>query len=117
MGWLSDALAGLRLGRPVLVRPTGESMRGRIESGQLVTLSPIDPADVAAGDAVLIAWKGSHMLHLVLDVRDGQVLMGNNLGGVNGWAAATDVVGKVTGLSPLPEAAVPAQDTTEPAAE
>ena len=114
MGWMNDALAGLREGRAVLVRPTGGSMRGRIESGQLVTLSPVDSADVRAGDAVLIAWKGTHILHLVLEVRDGQLHIGNNLGRENGWAPATDVVGRVTGVGPVPGAELPAQDTTDP---
>lgn len=102
MGWLADALAGLRDGRAVQVRPLGGSMRGRIESGQLVTLAPVDPAEVRAGDAVLIAWKGTHILHLVLNARDGQLLIGNNLGKENGWAPATDVVGKVIAVGELP---------------
>ncbi len=114
MGWLNDALAGLEEGRAVLVRPTGGSMRGRIESGQLVMLSPVDPGEVRAGDAVLIAWKGTHILHLVLEVRDGQLLIGNNLGKENGWAPAADVVGRVTAVGPLPADAQPLQDTTDP---
>ena len=104
MGWLADALVGLREGRAVQVRPFGGSMRGRIESGQLVTLAPVNPEDVRAGDAVLIAWKGTHILHLVLDVRDGLLLIGNNLGKENGWAPATDVVGKVVAVGePSPD--------------
>ena len=36
MGWVNDARAGLVKGETVQVRPVGGSMRGRIESGQLV---------------------------------------------------------------------------------
>ena len=44
-------------------------MRGRIESGQLVTLAPVDPAAVAVGDVVLVAWKGNYLLHLIKEIR------------------------------------------------
>jgi hypothetical protein len=95
MGWVNDARKGLAEGREVKVRPVGGSMRGRIESGQLVTLVPVDPADVRADDAVLVAWKGGFLLHLVREVKDGQLLIGNNLGKVNGWVPAAAVLGKV----------------------
>lgn len=98
MGWVNDAVAALSAGRAVRVRPIGGSMRGRIESGQLVTLAPVDPYTVEPGDAVLVRWKGGHLLHLVVDVRDDRVLIGNNVGGVNGWADATDVIGKVVAV-------------------
>ncbi|HEX4612341.1 MAG TPA: hypothetical protein VH092_29370 [Urbifossiella sp.] len=92
---MNDAAKLLAEGRSVRVRPTGGSMRGRIESGQRVTLSPIDPAEVAAGDAVLVAWRGGFLLHLVLEVRDGRALIGDTLGTVNGWVEASAVAGKV----------------------
>lgn len=41
MGWVNDARRELAAGREVQVRPVGGSMRGRIESGQLVTLAPV----------------------------------------------------------------------------
>jgi len=44
MGWVNDALNELAVGRSVQVRPFGGSMRGRIESGQLVTLTLVGPA-------------------------------------------------------------------------
>ena len=50
------------------------SMRGRIESGQMVTLAPVDPAAVRVDDVVLVAWKGGFLLHLVKEVKDGQLL-------------------------------------------
>jgi len=98
MGWVNDARKGLAEGRVVKVRPVGGSMRGRIESGQLVTLAPVDPADVLPDDVVLIAWKGGFLLHLVKEVKDGRLLIGNNLGKVNGWVDAEAVLGRVTGV-------------------
>ncbi len=96
MGWVTDALKELRAGRPADVRPVGGSMRGRIESGQAVTISPVDPADVRADDVVLVAWKGNLLLHLVKEAAPDQLLIGNNLGKTNGWVPRSAVAGKVT---------------------
>ena len=73
-------------------------MRGRIESGQLVTLEPLVSATVAVDDVVLVKWKGNYILHIVKDVRDDQILVGNNLGKINGWASVVDVVAIVTAV-------------------
>ncbi len=98
MGWVNDARKELAEGRAVQVRPVGGSMRGRIESGELVTLAPVDPMDVQVDDVVLVAWKGGFLLHLVKDARDGRLLIGNNLGKINGWVDATAVVGRVVAV-------------------
>ena len=98
MGWLSDALKALSNGESVQVRPQGGSMRGRIESGQLVTIEPLGPRAVCVNDVVLVRWKGSHILHIVKEVRGGDILIGNNIGRINGWARLSDVVGLVTGV-------------------
>ena len=52
MGWVNDARAGLVKGETVQVRPIGGSMRGRIESGQLVTLAPIATDDIGVDESV-----------------------------------------------------------------
>ena len=70
-------------------------MRGRIESGQLVTLAPVDPADVRIDDVVLVARKGGFLLHLVKEIDGDRLLIGNTLGKVNGWVDTAAVVGKV----------------------
>src|SRR5688572_20628066 len=98
MGWVNDARAELAAGRQVKVRPHGGSMRGRIESGQLVTLAPVNPSEVVAGDVVLVAWRGNHLLHLVKEVNGDQLLIGNNLGKVNGWVPSSAVLGKVVAV-------------------
>jgi hypothetical protein len=98
VGWANDARKGLAEGRSVQIRPVGGSMRGRIESGQVVTLAPVDPAAVRADDVVFVAWKGGFLLHLVKEAKDGQLLIGNNLGKVNGWVPASAVLGRVIGV-------------------
>jgi hypothetical protein len=98
VGWVNDARKGHAEGRAVQVRPVGGSMRGWIESGQLVTLAPVDPAQVRADDVVLVAWKDGFLLHLVKEVRDGQLLIGNNVGKVNGWVPASAVLGRVVAV-------------------
>src|SRR4051794_8879703 len=96
MGWATDAVKGLSAGQTVQVRPLGGSMRGRIESGQLVTVAPVNPADVRVGDVVFVRWKGGYLLHLVKEIDGDRFLIGNNVGKTNGWAAAADVLGKVS---------------------
>ena len=98
MGWVNDARMGLAEGRQVQVRPFGGSMRGRIESGQLVTLAPVDPAEVRVDDAVLVVWRGGCLLHLVKEMKDGQLLIGNNVGKINGWVPMSAVLGKVVAV-------------------
>jgi hypothetical protein len=45
-------------------------MRGRIESGQLCTVAPIDPARLAVGDIVLCRVRGNDYLHIVKAIQD-----------------------------------------------
>src|SRR5690348_1376465 len=98
MGWVNDARRELAAGRTVQIRPVGGSMRGRVESGQSVTLAPVDPSEVRVDDVVLVEWKGNFLLHLVKAVRDGQFLIGNNLGKINGWVSTSAVLGRVIGV-------------------
>jgi hypothetical protein len=95
MGWVNEARKKLDAGQKVQVRPVGGSMRGRIESGQLVTLAPINPLEIRADDMVLVEWKGNFLLHLVKEVEEDRLLIGNNLGKLNGWVSIKAVVGKV----------------------
>lgn len=98
MSWVKDALAALEAGEAAQVRPHGGSMRGRIESGQLVTISLVAAADVRVDDVVFIRWRGNYLLHLVKEIGDEGFLIGNNLGKINGWAAREDVLGVVTAV-------------------
>lgn len=95
MSWVKEALKNINQGKLAKVRPHGGSMRGRIESGQLVTIEPASFADVEIDDVVFIKWKGNYLLHLVKEKFDDQILVGNNLGKVNGWAPANSILGRV----------------------
>ena len=43
-------------------RPLGGSMKGKIESGQLVTIEKCDIEDLAVDDVVFIRWKGNYLV-------------------------------------------------------
>lgn len=40
-------------------------------------------------------WKGGHLLHLVRRRAGPRLLIGNNLGRINGWIEEQDVLGRV----------------------
>ena len=75
-------------------------MRGRVESGSLVTIAPIEPASVRVDDIVLVAWKGNFLLHLVKEISSDQLLIGNNLGKINGWVPRSAALEKVIEVLP-----------------
>jgi hypothetical protein len=94
MGWASGHIERLRKGETVSFRPRGNSMSGKIESGQLCTVAPVDPAILAVGDIVLCKVNGREYLHLIKAVRGPRFQIGNNRGRVNGWVSATAIFGK-----------------------
>lgn len=108
MTWVSNAVESLQRGEAVSVRPHGGSMRGRIESGQLITIAPAGIQDLALDDVVFVRWKGNYLLHLAKELEADRVLIGNNLGKINGWVASKDVLGKVVAVEPLSRAHPPA---------
>lgn len=86
MGWASRYIANLQNGQTVNFRPHGNSMQGKIESGDLVTVDPIRLENVQVGDIVLCKVNGFEYLHLVKSIaQDGALQIGNNKGRINGW--------------------------------
>lgn len=98
MGWVKDALKDLAEGKHAQVRPIGGSMRGRIESGQLVTIAPVPPEHFEVDDVVFVEWQRNYLLHLVKDIKEDQVLIGNNVSKINGWVKTQAVKGKVVSI-------------------
>lgn len=98
VSWVKKALEGIKAGRNVQIRPIGGSMRGRIESGQLVTLVPITPLEVQVDDIVFLKWKQNYLLHIVKEIRNNEVLIGNNLGKINGWTSRDNILAKVVSV-------------------
>jgi hypothetical protein len=94
MGWAAGHIEKLRAGETVSFRPRGNSMTGKIESGQLCTVVPVDPATLRVGDIVLCKVNGSEYLHLVKAIQGGRFQIGNNRGRINGWVSASAIYGK-----------------------
>jgi hypothetical protein len=94
VGWASHHIEKLRAGETVSFRPRGHSMKGRIESGQLCTVAPIDPATLEVGDVVLCRIRGNEYLHVVKAIQGGRYQIGNNRGMINGWVGANCIYGK-----------------------
>lgn len=75
-------------------------MKGRIESGDLCTVAPVDCSTLAVGDIVLCKVRGSEYLHLVKALRGESFQIGNNRGGINGWIGANSIFGKCIRIEP-----------------
>ena len=96
MGWASAAIDRLRQGQATILRPRGHSMAGKVNDGDLVAVEPLGERELCAGDIVLVRLHGREYLHLVKAVQGGRYLIGNNRGGVNGWAGRHAIAGIAT---------------------
>ena len=96
MGWAAHYIALLKAGETVQFRPRGDSMRGKVDSGQLCTVEPVDAATLQVGDIVLCKVRGAEYLHLIKAIKGNQFQIGNNRGGINGWITANAIFGKCT---------------------
>lgn len=98
MGWATGDIERLRKGETVSFRPRGNSMTGKIESGQLCTVTPIDVMELAVGDIVLCKVNGQEYLHLIKAIQGERFQIGNNRGRINGWVSANAIFGKCIGV-------------------
>jgi hypothetical protein len=98
MGWATFAIEKLKQGQTITIRPRGNSMSGKIDSGQAVVIEPT-PANISIGDIVLCKVRGQEYLHLVKATRDGQYLIGNNHGKINGWITISNIFGRFIGFA------------------
>lgn len=96
MGWATQYIAKLKAGETVAFRPRGQSMTGKIESGQLCTVEPVESATLKVGDIVLCKVNGSEYLHLIKAMQGERFQIGNNRGRINGWVTAAQIFGKCT---------------------
>jgi hypothetical protein len=96
MGWATHYIAKLQNGEAVSFRPRGHSMSGKIESGQLCTVEPVDAATVKVGDIVLCKVRGREYLHIVKAIQGPRFQIGNNRGHINGWVTAGSIFGRCT---------------------
>jgi len=99
VGWASHYIERLKLGETVSLRPRGGSMKGKVESGQLVTVVPIDRV-LRIGDIVLCRVGGNEYLHLVKAIDGDRFQIGNNKGGINGWVTIGAIFGRCVRIEP-----------------
>ena len=91
----------LREGETVQFRPRGNSMVGKIESGQLCTVEPIEnPDTLAVGEIVLCKVNGRQYIHLIKAIQGKRFQIGNNRGRINGWISANSLFGKCIRVEP-----------------
>ena len=76
MGWATGYITRLAAGETVSFRPRGDSMTPRINSGDLCTVAPCDPATLVRGDIVLCKVRGAEYLHLVKAIQGGRFQIG-----------------------------------------
>ena len=100
MAWADGHIAKLVQGETVQFRPRGNSMVGKIESGQLCTVEPLGDHALEIGDIVLCRVKGAQYLHLVKALQGPRVQIGNNRGGINGWITRKQIYGRLIALAP-----------------
>ena len=94
MGWATPYIDRLKKGETVQFRPRGNSMSGRIESGQLCTVAPVNSEELQVGDIVLCKVNGNQYIHLIKAKQGNRFQIGNNRGHINGWIGANGIYGK-----------------------
>jgi len=99
MSWATHYIEKLKSGETVQFRPRGNSMRGKIESGQLITVEPIKDRPLVKGDIVLCKVNGSQYLHLIKAIQGERYQIGNNIGRINGWIGIGSIYGICTDIS------------------
>lgn len=74
-------------------------MSGKIESGQLCTLDPVDDdRSMNVGDIVLCKVNGNEYLHLIKAIQGPRFQIGNNRGRINGWVGPSAIYGKCVSI-------------------
>lgn len=96
MGWIRRARRALAAGREIQVRPKGAWILWHFSDKDTLTLAPVNPPDLRRRDLVFIEWKNNNLvLRLVLDTRDGEVLVGSHRSDDGDWLPANGVLGRV----------------------
>jgi hypothetical protein len=96
MGWATIYIDRLLHGETVSFRPRGNSMSGKINSGQLVTVEPIKDEALEVGAIVLCKVNGVQYLHLIKAISGDRFQIGNNRGRINGWTSRRNIFGIAT---------------------
>lgn len=94
MAWATKYIEKLQQGETVSFRPRGNSMKGKVESGELCTVEPVND-ELEVGDIVLCKVGGNQYLHLIKAIQGQRYQIGNNRGGINGWIGKNSIFGKL----------------------
>ena len=73
-------------------------MKGKVSSGQLVTVEPLNEKLLKTGDIVLCQVNGSQYLHLIKAIQGDRFQIGNNIGRINGWISRSAIYGICTSV-------------------
>lgn len=96
MGWATNHIKKLQAGEIIQFKPRGNSMKGKINGGNLVTVEPFNDQELKKGDIVLCKVRGREYLHLIKAIRGKQYQIGNNRGYINGWISIGAIFGVCT---------------------
>ena len=99
MSWATHYIEQLKAGQTVQFRPRGNSMKGKIASGQLVTVEPISDKQLKKGDIVLCKVNGTQYLDLIKAIQGDRYQIGNNIGRINGWTNLNSIYGLCTAVA------------------
>ena len=95
MGWASNYIEQLKESKTIQFRPRGNSMTGKINSGQLCTVEPVlFDTLLKKGDIVLCKVGGNQYLHLIKSIKGSQYKICNNKGFINGTISRTNIFGR-----------------------
>jgi hypothetical protein len=97
--WADWAIERLQKGKTVKIRPKGQSMKPKVESGAEVTLDPVNEGDLKRGDIVLCKVGRNQYLHLIKAIKEGRYQIANNKGYVNGWVGIDQIYGKAVKIN------------------
>lgn len=98
MSWANYYIEKLKGGEITKFRPRGNSMTGKISSGQLVTVEPLSEKELVKGDIVLCKVNGNQYLHLISAISGNRYQISNNHGFVNGWITKNSIYGILVGV-------------------
>ncbi len=95
MGWADQFIKVLQERGEIQFKPSGNSMTGKIESGDLCKVINYPGMVYEVGDIVLCKVAGKQYLHLIsaLDKPNDRVQISNNKGFCNGWIKINSIYG------------------------
>lgn len=95
MGWADQFIKALQEKGEVQFKPSGNSMAGKVASGDLVKVINYPKAVYEVGDIVLCKVAGNQYLHLIsaLDKPTARAQISNNKGHINGWIKQSAIYG------------------------